>query len=190
MASRTQIVCLHEGREGKSIDGVFINRLIRQLNPTWIRPFQGSNRLRLVSCGGRTSLIRKMPSELKACLTQGGKTTLMVWADLDDNMDDGEELKRAFWNEAQSQGIEEQQFSQVVFVFAKDRLENWIEYLIDGATDESVEGPRIKDNSKARKAAEKLANRCKHNQADPPLPPSLEWSCQNWRELAIRMRSA
>jgi hypothetical protein len=67
MANRTQIVCLREGKRGGSIDPVFINRLIRALNPGWIRPFNGSNLLRLVDCGGRDELIRRMPQELKAC---------------------------------------------------------------------------------------------------------------------------
>lgn len=189
MASRTQLVCLHEGKKGRSIDPVFINRLIKSLNPNWIRPF-GSNRLRPIDCGGRKSLIEKMPAELKNCLNQGGQTTLMVWADLDHDMANGDELKQVFWQEAQSQNITEVQFSQVVFIFAKDRLENWIQYLHGGATNENEEGPRVKHNKSVADAAKKLADRCQRNQADPPLPPSLEWSCQNWRELAQRMRSS
>ena len=38
MANRTQIVCLHEGEKGRSIDPVFINALLRDLEPSWIRP--------------------------------------------------------------------------------------------------------------------------------------------------------
>ena len=51
MASRTQIVCLCEGRKGESIDEVFINRLIKSLNPNWLRPWAGSNTIRLVPSG-------------------------------------------------------------------------------------------------------------------------------------------
>ena len=190
MASRTQIVCLHEGEKGRSIDPVFINQLIRSLSPGWIRPFKGANRLRSIPCGGRKSLIEKMPRELKLCLTQGGHTTLMVWADLDDDMNDGNELKEMFWAEAQAQGITTEQFSQVVFIFAKDRLENWIQYLLEGSTDETIEGPRVKHGKSVADAARLLANRCRNNQVNPPLPPSLEWSCQNWRELVNRMQKA
>ena len=190
LASRTQIVGLHEGKKGRSIDPVFINRLIKSLNPKWIRPFQGSNRLRPVDCGSRKSLIEKMPAELKACLTQGGQTTLMVWADLDHDMECGDDLKRVFWEEAQSQGITQDQFSQIVFIFAKDRLENWIQYLRDGVTDESMEGPRVKHNKAVADAAKKLAERCQKNQAEPPLPLSLAWSCGNWRELVNRMQNS
>lgn len=129
-----------------------------------------------------------MPTELQACLEQGGQTALMVWADLDDDMESGEELRQAFWNEAESQAITEDQFVQVVFVFAKDRLENWIQYLHDGTTDESIEGPRVKDNRYVADAARKLAERCRRSQEDPPLPPSLEWSCRNWRQFADRMK--
>jgi hypothetical protein len=187
MANRTQIVCLHEGEKGRSIDPIFINKIIRTLSPTWIRHFKGSNIVRMVDCGGRAQLIDRMPKELKTCLSMGGKTTLMVWADLDDDMADGDALKDAFWKTAQSSGILRLQFESVVFVFAKDRLENWIQYLIDGATDETVEAPRVKDGSKVAKAAKILADRCKAQQPDPPLPPSLKWSCTNWRKLVAAM---
>jgi hypothetical protein len=190
MANRTQIVCLHEGKKGRSIDPVFINRLIRSLSPAWIRPFRGSNLLRPIDCGGRKDLIKRMPDELKACLITGGQTTLMVWADLDDDMSDGDQLKAKFWETAQAAGINQEQFANVVFVFAKDRLENWIQYLNDGETDESTEGPRVKQNRTVSDAARKLAERCERMQTQPPLPPSLEWSCKNWRQLVDRMTSS
>lgn len=190
MANRTQIVCLHEGKKGHSIDPVFINRLIRSLNPGWIRPFKGSNLLRLVDCGGRSELIKRTPQELKACCGNGGQTTLMVWADLDDNMNDGEQLKGEFWTVAQAEGVTEEQFDGVVFAFARYRLENWIQYLTSGATNENEPGPRIKHNRFAADAAKALAERCRLAQAIPTLPPSLEWSCRNWRKLVERMRSS
>lgn len=185
--ARTQVVCLHEGQKGRSIDPVFINRLIKSLNPNWLRPFKGSNLLRLVDCGGRACLIKRMPGELKACLGQGGQTTLMVWADLDADMSAGDDLRNEFWREAQSQGISSEQFSQVLFVFAKYRLENWIQFLLDGATDESQKAPRIKHNQTVAEAARRLADRCKSNQANPPLPMSLKWSCENWKQLVQRL---
>jgi len=188
MAKRTQIVCLSEGKKGESIDPVFINRLIRSLAPKWIRPFKGSNLVRCIPCGGRKDVIARMPVELKACLKIGGQTTLMVWADLDDNMSDGEQLKATFWETAEAAGINQEQFAKVVFVFAKYRLENWIQYINDGATDESVKGPRVK-NRIAADAAKKLADRCKQTQTQPALPPSLEWSCQNWHRLVKLMSS-
>lgn len=122
MASRTQIVCLCEGNKGESIDEVFINRLIKSLDPLWLRKWSGSNKIRLESCGGRSAVIEKLPKELKNCLDAGGDTTLMVWADCDDNCSDGESLKAEFWTEAQRQGITREQFDRVVFIFAKDRL--------------------------------------------------------------------
>jgi len=188
VANRTQIVCLHEGEKGSSIDPVFINKLLRTLRPAWIRPFQGSNLIRLIPKGGRKTLIEEMPAELKACLAQGGHTTLMVWADLDDDMADGDELKEKFWQEAQEAGITKEEFDQVVFAFAKDRLENWIQYWNEGATSEDEEGPRVKHNKAVADAAKKLAQRCQQMQADRPLPPSLEWSCENWRKLVERMK--
>ncbi len=190
MTNRTQIVCLHEGEKGSSIDPVFINKLLCTLKPAWIRPFQGSNWVRLVPKGGRAKLIEEMPSELNECIAQGGQTTLMVWADLDDNMGDGEQLKSKMWKVAQQAGITRDQFDKVVFVFAKDRLENWIQYLNDGSTNENEEGPRVKHNKTVADAAKKLAQRCQNMQAGPPLPPSLEWSCKNWRKLIDRMKSS
>ncbi|MFW5894245.1 MAG: hypothetical protein ACOCUY_03830 [Verrucomicrobiota bacterium] len=187
MPSRTQIVCLHEGKQGRSIDPVFITALIKALNPRWLRK-EGSNLVRTVPCGGRKELISAMPGQLRSCLSRGADTTLMVWADLDDDMENGDELKKAFWDEAQSAGITEDEFKQAVFVFAKDRLENWIEFLLTGSTDESREGPRVKNNKQVAEAARTLADRCRGNQQGPQLPASLVWACENWRALVERMK--
>ena len=188
MPSRTQIVCLCEGAKGQSIDEVFINRLIKSLDPVWLRPWDGSNVLRLEPCGGRKALLEKTPAQLKLCLGAGGNTTLMVWADCDDNCANGEALKTAFWKEAERQGITKEQFDRVVFIFAKDRLENWIEFLQTGSTDESNEGPRVKHNRTAADAAKKLAEFCEAGKPIDGMPPSLEWSCRNWRALVERMK--
>lgn len=188
MPSRTQIVCLHEGEKGRSIDPVFINTLLKALDPAWIRPWRGSNVIRAIDCGGRSSLIARMPEELRTCLAMGADTTLMVWADLDDDMDDGEQLRRTFQENARQNGISQEHFESVVFVFAKDRLENWIEFLLTGSTDEAQEGRREKDGKRVAEAARKLAQRCREQLHGPQLPPSLTWSCQNWRRLVERMR--
>jgi hypothetical protein len=142
VASRTQIVCLCEGRKGESIDEVFINRLMKSLQPDWLRPWPGSNVVRLVPCGGRMEVVEKMPVELQRCLDAGGNTTLMVWADCDDNCDDGDALKAHFWQEAKQ----------------------------------------------AADAAKKLADFCKSGKPVNNMPPSLQWSCKNWRALTERMR--
>lgn len=187
MASRTRIVCLHEGKAGRSIDPIFIRSLLKALDPAWIRPWNGNNVVRPVDCGGRPELIARTPSELRACLSVGSDTTLIVWADLDHDMTSGDDLKREFWSAAQSAGITEAEFAQIVFVFAKDRLENWIEFLLTNGTDENKEGPRQKDGSKVVAAARRLAERCKTGAQSPPLPPSLAWSCRNWRQLVQRI---
>lgn len=187
MPSRTEIVCLHEGEQGRSIDPVFINALIKALKPTWLRK-EGSNYVRTVPCGGRKSLISEMPRQLRTCLSRGADTTLMVWADLDDDMRNGDELKKEFWIAAKGVGISEGEFKQVVFAFAKDRLENWIEFLHTGSTDENKEGPRVNSNKAVAEAARELADRCRRSQQDPPLPDSLNWSCKNWRTLVDRMK--
>lgn len=188
MASRTQIVCLCEGRKGESIDEVFINRLIKSLDPKWLRPWAGSNTIRLVPCGGRNAVLKKLPEELRYSQDAGGDTTLLVWADCDDDCADGETLKASFWQEAQRQGITNEQFNRVVFIFAKDRLENWIEFLRTGSTDESQEGPRVKHNRTVADAAKKLAKLCSAGKPLDDLPPSLKWSCLNWRALGARMK--
>ena len=188
MASRTQIVCLHEGKRGRSIDPIFIRTILKALDPAWIRPWLGNNIIRSVPCGGRSDLIDRMPAELRICLALGGNTTLMVWADLDHDMATGEQLKEQFWSVAQKTGIQREQFDQVVFIFAKDRIENWIEFLLTGVTDESREGPRQKNDKSVAEAARNLAKRCASGEAEPKLPPSLIWSCQNWRKLVERMR--
>ena len=187
MSNRTQIICLHEGEKGRSIDPVFINSLLKKLRPSWIRPW-GSNVVRTEACGGRKSLIEKMPQELKNCINFGGDTTLMVWADVDDDMNDGDQLKDQFWVQAQAAGITQAEFDQVIFIFAKDRLENWIQFLATGATDESQEGPRVKHGTAVATAAKVLAMRCKGQVKETPLPPSLAWSCMNWNKLVKRMQ--
>ncbi len=187
MPSRTQIICLCEGARGSSIDEVFINKLIKTLKPSWIRP-EGSNYVRLKPCGGRKALIEAMPGELRNCVAAGGDKTLMVWADCDDNCADGDELKKLFWNEAERSGITKDQFERVVFVFAKDRLENWIEYLQKGNTDESRESPRVKSNRAVADAAKKLAKFCETGKPLEGMPPSLQWSCNNWHALTKRMK--
>lgn len=153
----------------------------------WIRPWPGNNVIRTVDCGGRSTLIAKMAQELKAAEEAGGDTTLMVWADLDHDMADGESLKNEFWRQAQQHDISRTQFDQVVFVFAKDRIENWIEFLTTGATDESLEGPRLRHGRDAADAARLLAEHCRRGAPIPNLPPSLDWSCRNWRALVARM---
>ncbi len=190
MVSRTQIVCLCEGRKGESIDPVFINRLMKSLQPDWLRPWTGSNVIRLVPCGSREEVVEKLPAELASCRSAGGDTTLMVWADCDDNYDDPEALKAHFWNGAQEQAITKEQFERAVFIFAKDRIENWIEFLTTGNTDESKEGPRVKHNREAAEAAKKLASMCREGKPVDNMPPSLEWSCNNWWALVERMKTS
>lgn len=187
MASRTRIVCLCEGEKGRSIDEVFINRLMKTLRPAWIRP-QDSHFVRPVPCGGRKALIERMPQELRNCLDAGADETLMVWADCDDNCTDGEALKAVFWREAERQGITGEEFDRVVFIFAKDRLENWIQFLQSGKTDEAEEGPRVKNGKEAADAANTLADFCKAGKPVNDIPPSLRWSCKNWRALVERMK--
>jgi hypothetical protein len=189
VASRTQIVCLHEGVRTRSIDPIFIRTLLKELGPAWIRPWKGSNVIRAVDCGGRSELIARMPEELKICIEMGADTTLMVWADLDDDMENGNQLRQEFHEVATQSGIEDDAFERVVFVFAKDRLENWIEFLSTGSTDEGREGPRVKNGKLVAAAAKKLAQICKGQVQAGQLPPSLDWSCQNWRRLVARMKA-
>ncbi|MEX1039861.1 MAG: hypothetical protein WDZ51_04480 [Pirellulaceae bacterium] len=188
MASRTQIVCLCEGEKGASIDEVFINKLIKTIKPRWLRR-DGSNYVRMEPRGGRKYVIAEMPNQLRLCLNAGGDTTLMVWADCDDDCAGCEELKAKFWEEAQRQGITNEEFDRVVFVFAKDRLENWIQFLQTGTTDESNEGPRVKNNRAAADAAKKLAEICQAGGPVSGMPPSLQWSCKNWHGLVKKFKS-
>jgi hypothetical protein len=188
MANRTQIVCLHEGKKGRSIDPLFIRKLIKTLDPVWIRPWKGNNVIRTQDCGGRSSLIAKLAEEIFAAMRLGGDTTIIVWADVDDNMAGPEALKQEFWKNAQAAGVTADQFERVVFALAEDRIENWIEFLNTGKTDESQEGPRVKKDSEAVDAAKKLAKLCLIGAPIENIPPSLEWSCRNWRALVSRMQ--
>jgi hypothetical protein len=188
MPSRTQILCLHEGTPNRSIDPIFIRTLLKALDPNWLRPWKGSNVIRTQAYGGRTSLIAAMPKELKRCQAAGGHTTLMVWGDVDHDLDDCEALKEQFWRTAQEVEITREDFESVVFVFAKDRLENWIEFLNTRRTDEAREGPRVRNDREAADAARNLAGHCSSGNSIENMPASLQWSCRNWRDLVKRMR--
>jgi hypothetical protein len=179
-----------EGTKGQSIDEVFINKLIKCLDPKWLRPWGGSNTIRLVPCGSRSTVIAKMSAELRNCLVAGAETTLMVWSDLDGDRDNGDALKADFWQEAQRNGVSKVDFERVVFILAKDRLENWIEFLETGHTDESREGPRKKHNRAVAEAAKRLADLCRAGKPVDSMPPSLQWSCKNWRALVERMKQS
>jgi hypothetical protein len=159
------------------------------LKPAWIRP-QGNNFVYLVSCGGRKALIERMPQELRNCLDAGADKTLMAWADCDDNCADGEALRAIFWHEAERRGITRDEFDRVVFIFAKDRLENWIQFLQSGKTNEAEEGPRVKNGKEAADAANKLADYCNARKPIDGMPPSLQWSCKNWGALRERMKQS
>jgi len=187
VASRTQIVCLCEGTRGGT-DAVFINRLMKTLEPSWVRR-EGSNIVRTLPCGGRSEVIKRTPDALKECLNAGGHTTLMVWADCDDDCADGDALKAKFWKEAKQSEITQEDFDCIVFIFAKDRLENWIQFLDTGQTNEAEEGPRVKHGREATEAAKRLADACKAGRTLENMPPSLQWSCDNWRALVERTKN-
>ncbi|MDR2394454.1 MAG: hypothetical protein LBD93_09930 [Treponema sp.] len=186
MSKRIQIVCIHEGKKGVSIDPVFANSFLKAYVPEWIRPWT-TGVVRFVSYGGKSELRDAFPHELKHCVTSGGNTTLIVLADIDD-LENGDQLKQKYWETAQTAGISKETFDKVVFIFSKDRIENWIEFLTTGATDENKEGLRVRDNAIVRDAARTLAKKCRSGQTSEPFPPSLEWSCRNWRTLVKRIQ--
>ncbi len=188
MSKRTQIVCIHEGKKGASIDPVFVNAFLKAYDPEWIRPW-GTSKIRLVPKGGKTELQADFPKELKNVLRAGADTTLIVFADIDDKLKTGDELKELYWRTAQENGISREEFDKVVFIFSKDRIENWIQFLQTGQTDENKEGPRVNNNSEVRNAAQKLAEMCLSGNPTVSLPPSLHWSCNNWHQLINRMKN-
>lgn len=187
MRKRTQIVCMHEGKKGASIDPVFVNAFLKAYNPEWLRPW-GTSKVRLVPYGGKTELRAGFVKELNAVLTSGSDTTLIVFADIDDELKSGEELKELYWETAQKEGVSKESFEKAVFIFSKDRIENWIQFIQIGTTDENEEGPRVKDNSEVRDSAQKLANMCLSGKPAGILPKSLQWSCSNWHSLVARMK--
>ncbi|MDR0312697.1 MAG: hypothetical protein LBI14_03795 [Treponema sp.] len=178
---------MHEGKEGQSIDPVFANAFLKAYDPDWLRPFS-TGKARFIDCGGKAELQRKFPQELKNCIAMGSDTTLIVLADLD-TLETGDQLKKLYWETAKENGITQEMFEKAVFICPKYRIENWVQYLSTGNTDEEEEGPRVKNNnSKVRDMAQVLAKKCRQiQQTKVSLPPSLEWSCHNWRILVERM---
>ena len=188
MANRTQIVCLCEGKKD-SVDKQFISALLKTLRPAWVRPWK-SGIVRIEPCGGWSGVIERTPEELKLCLKMGGHTTLMVWADCDHNRADCDALKEKFWRKAQQSGISQEDFDRIVFIFPKDRIENWIQFLNTGWTNEAEEGPRIKHPRETADAAKKLAAYCETRRPMKNMPLSLQWSCKNWQAFDGRMKTA
>ena len=190
MAKRTQIVCIHEGKKD-SVDLVFANAFLKAYNPGWLRPYTKPPMTGIVDFkpyGSKSVLLQNFPQELKNCIARGSDTTLIVLADIDDKLKNGEELKKAYWETAQEAGITREMFDKAVFIFPKDRIENWIQYLSTGVTDENTEGPRVKNNREAKDMARHLAEKCRRpQQIRETFPPSLEWSCHNWKNLVERM---
>jgi hypothetical protein len=188
MTKRTQIVCIHEGKKGASIDPVFANAFLKSYNPEWIRPWR-TGAVHFVACGGKSELLDAFPRELQKCEAAGGDTTLIVLADIDDKLENGDQMKGKYWETAQKAGISKDIFDRAIFIFPKDRIENWIEFLSTGTTDEHREGPRVKSNVIAAKSAKLLARKCRSpGQSNEMFPPSLKWSCHNWQSLVERMK--
>jgi len=181
MPKRTQIICMHEGKQN-SIDSVFAHAFLKAYKPNWLRIS------RFTPCGDKTRLLEKFPEELKVCGMRGADTTLIVIADVDDDCKDCDVLKEKYRLQAKRLGLSDDLFERVVFIFPKDRIENWIEFFNTGHTDESKEGPRVEPDI-AAKAAKKLADICKNqDKANETFPLSLQWSCRNWKALIERMR--
>jgi hypothetical protein len=188
MAKRTQIVCIHEGKKGASIDPVFANAFLKAYNPEWIRPWK-TGAVHFVACGGKSELLDAFPQELQKCEAAGGDTTLIVLADVDDNLENSGQLKEKYWKTAQKAEISKEIFDKAVFIFPKDRIENWIEFLSTETTDERREGRRVTSNVRVANCAKLLAKKCRSSgQLDETFPPSLTWSCHNWRSLVERMK--
>jgi len=178
---------MHEGQSGKSIDPVFANAFLKAYDPEWLRPFV-TGKARFIGCGGKSELQKKFPQELKNCLNAGSDTTLIVLADVDE-LKNGEQLKEQYWEIARQNKISEESFENVVFIFPRKRIENWVQYLSTGVTDEGTVGPRDYNFSEAKDMAQKLAKKCRQpQQTKETLPKSLEWSCNNWKALVERMR--
>lgn len=183
-----------DGINGGGADGLYFEQLsdgekaLIALYPQWIRRWKGSNVIRAVDCGDRTALMQRLPGEIKAATQVGGNITVMVWADVDDDMPNPDALKDAFWAACKQQGVTPEQFNQVVFALAKDRIENWIEFLNTSQTDELREGPRVGNDNEAVQAANRLAELCRKGARIPNIPASHAWSCRNWKALVERMR--
>ena len=182
----TQIICIHEGVDN-SVDRKFAQAFLKQYKPSWVRPGKNNKGWQFESCGDNTNLLKQFPRYLDLCSRRGGHTTLVVLGDLDHSHKNGDELKEKYWKAANAADIKREYFDQVIFIFPKDRIENWIEYINMGHTNEEIEGPRV-SIEEARKAGKALAVRCKSSQALQNIPLSLAWSCNNWQQLVRRMR--
>jgi hypothetical protein len=111
----------------------------------------------------------------------------MVWADVDANGSPNQlfsSIEKQL-TKGKPPLLTQDEFNQIVFVFAHSRIENWIEFLNQGKTNEETPGPRV-DNDEVAMAARKLAKICSDGDS-LKLPTSLAWSCKNWKALTQRM---
>jgi hypothetical protein len=95
MAKRTQIVCMHEGKKGTSIDPVFANAFLKSYDPEWIRPWK-TGAVHFVECGGKSELLDAFPQGLQKCEAAGVDRPLIVLADIDDKLENGDQLKEKY----------------------------------------------------------------------------------------------
>ena len=191
MASRTQIVCMCEGQRGQSIDEVFINRLMKSLGPPWLRPWSGSNTIRLKPCGGRRALIEEMPKDSSGGASRPAATR-PSWSGPTVTMT-VPTAKHSRPLSGKRQSDRELRTNNSTKWCSRLRKTAWktgSNSCRKGNTDEAIEGPRVTNNRDVAEAAKKLAEMCKAGKLVQNLPPSLKWSCQNWNTLKGRMKSS
>jgi hypothetical protein len=173
MAKRVEIVFLHEDTQHQSFGTAFLNKITRV------------RRIEPVRMGRRSMLVNDFPRQLKAVRSRGGKAALVVLIDADhDSVQEIREVLDRRLKEADMPTISPE--DPIFIAIPKWRIENWIEYLRTGDTDEAAQGARLIDEASARPLAAKLHETCLNG---PPLaspPPSLEQACTEWQRFRAK----
>lgn len=169
--ARVEIVFLHEDTQHQSFGTAFLNQIktMRRIEP--------------VRKGSRALLVQDFPRQVKAVRSRGGAAALVVLIDAD--RDSVDKVWNILNDRLKQEGMSVISSSDLIFIASpKWRIENWIEYLRTGATNEELQGPRLEDEGSAREDAGSLYQMCVTRALPPNPPPSLKAACEQW--LAFR----
>ena len=113
-------------------------------------------------------------------------TALVVLIDAD--RDSVETIRRLLDDRLKQEQMNALSSEDRVFIASpKWRIENWIEYLKTGKTDEKSQGPRLDDEGSARTLALDLHRKCLVKSPLLNVPPSLGKACEEWQLFRTKL---
>lgn len=174
MGRRVQIVFLCEDSQHQSFGLAFLGELT------------GIRNIETVRAGSRANVINRFPKELKALRSRSGSALVVM---IDADKDSVSDVRQIIDQKLAQTGEPPVRVKDLVFVASpKWRIENWIQYLREGHTDESKQGPRLDKENSCREDAKRLFESCIGNVALLQAPESLESACAEWKPFRNRIK--